>query len=115
MHKYIFIHVAQAGVQIGNACWGLCCLEHGIQPDGQILSDKTIEEGDYFFNIFSEMGAGKHVPRAAFVDLEPTVIDDVYTGTYHQLFYPERLTTGKEVVSPRHYTIGREIIGPVLD
>uniref|UniRef100_A0A8C0U4F5 Tubulin/FtsZ GTPase domain-containing protein n=1 Tax=Cyanistes caeruleus TaxID=156563 RepID=A0A8C0U4F5_CYACU len=30
------------GVQIGNACWELYCLEHGIQPDGQMPSDKTI-------------------------------------------------------------------------
>ena len=33
----ISIHVGQAGVQIGNACWELYCLEHGIQPDGQVI------------------------------------------------------------------------------
>jgi tubulin alpha len=38
-------------------------------------SDKTIGGGDDSFNtFFSETGAGKHVPRAVFVDLEPTVI-----------------------------------------
>ncbi|KAK7479302.1 hypothetical protein BaRGS_00029472 [Batillaria attramentaria] len=73
----ISIHVGQAGVQIGNACWELYCLEHGIQPDGQMPSDKTIGGGDDSFNtFFSETGAGKHVPRAVFVDLEPTVVDD---------------------------------------
>lgn len=71
----ISIHVGQAGVQIGNACWELYCLEHGIQPDGQMPSDKTIGGGDDSFNtFFSETGAGKHVPRAVFVDLEPTVV-----------------------------------------
>ena len=71
----ISIHVGQAGVQIGNACWELYCLEHGIQPDGQMPSDKTRGGGDDSFNtFFSETGAGKHVPRAVFVDLEPTVI-----------------------------------------
>ena len=50
-------------------------MEHGIQPDGQMPSDKTIGGGDDSFNtFFSETGAGKHVPRAVFVDLEPTVI-----------------------------------------
>jgi len=50
-------------------------LEHGIQPDGQMPSDKTIGGGDDSFNtFFSETGAGKHVPRAVFVDLEPTVV-----------------------------------------
>ena len=40
----------QGGVQIGNACWELFCLEHGIQPDGQMPSDKTIGGGDDAFN-----------------------------------------------------------------
>ena len=67
--------IGQAGVQIGNACWELYCLEHGIQPDGQMPSDKTIGGGDDSFNtFFSETGAGKHVPRAVFIDLEPTVV-----------------------------------------
>ena len=57
-------------------------------------SDKTIGGGDDSFNtFFSETGAGKHVPRAVFVDLEPTVVDEVRTGTYRQLFHPEQLIT----------------------
>uniref|UniRef100_A0A673ATD2 Tubulin alpha chain-like n=1 Tax=Sphaeramia orbicularis TaxID=375764 RepID=A0A673ATD2_9TELE len=116
----ISVHVGQAGVQIGNACWELYCLEHGIQPDGQMPSDKTIGGGDDSFNtFFSETGAGKHVPRAVFVDLEPTVIDEVRTGTYRQLFHPEQLITGKEDAANNyargHYTIGKEIIDLVLD
>lgn len=64
---------------MGNACWELYCLEHGIQPDGQMPSDKTIGGGDDSFNtFFSETGAGKHVPRAVFVDL----------GSY-QIFNPK--------------------------
>lgn len=77
--------MGQAGVQIGNACWELYCLEHGIQPDGQMPSDKTIGGGDDSFNtFFSETGAGKHVPRAVFVDLEPTVVGR-YSGKLGQL------------------------------
>ena len=48
----ISVHVGQAGCQIGNACWELYCLEHGIQPDGQMPSDKTIGGGDDSFNTF---------------------------------------------------------------
>uniref|UniRef100_A0A8C3AJ38 Tubulin/FtsZ 2-layer sandwich domain-containing protein n=1 Tax=Cyclopterus lumpus TaxID=8103 RepID=A0A8C3AJ38_CYCLU len=106
----ISVHVGQAGVQIGNSCWELYCLEHGIQPDGQMPTDKTIRGGDSSANtFFSETGAGKHVPRAVFVDLEPTVIDEVRTGTYRQLFHPEQLITGKEDAANNyargHYTI----------
>lgn len=71
----ISVHIGQAGVQIGNACWELYCLEHGIQPDGQMPSDKTLGGGDDSFNtFFNETGAGKHVPRAVMVDLEPSVV-----------------------------------------
>ncbi|KAJ8253001.1 hypothetical protein GJAV_G00208050, partial [Gymnothorax javanicus] len=120
MRECISIHVGQAGTQMGNACWELYCLEHGIQPDGQMPSDKTIGGGDDSFNtFFSETGAGKHVPRAVFVDLEPTVIDEVRTGTYRQLFHPEQLITGKEDAANNyargHYTIGKELIDLVLD
>lgn len=80
-----------------------------LQPDGQMPSDKTIGGGDDAFNtFFSETGAGKHVPRAVFVDLEPTVIDEVRTGTYRQLFHPEQLISGKEDAANNfargHYT-----------
>ena len=71
----ISIHVGQAGVQIGNACWELYCLEHNIQPSGCMDNEQTTGNVDDSFNtFFSETGAGKHVPRAVFVDLEPTVV-----------------------------------------
>ena len=63
---------------------------------------------DAFNTFFSETSAGKHVPRAIFVDLEPTVIDEVRTGTYRQLFHPEQLISGKEDAANNfargHYT-----------
>eukprot|EP00882_Tetradesmus_deserticola_P011513 GHRQ01012180.1.p1 GENE.GHRQ01012180.1~~GHRQ01012180.1.p1 ORF type:complete len:582 (+),score=182.08 GHRQ01012180.1:177-1748(+) len=120
MREVISIHIGQAGIQVGNACWELYCLEHGIQPDGQMPSDKTIGGGDDAFNtFFSETGAGKHVPRCIFLDLEPTVVDEVRTGTYRQLFHPEQLISGKEDAANNfargHYTIGKEIVDLALD
>merc|ERR1712020_798984 len=112
-------HIGQAGCQIGNACWELYCLEHGIQPDGQMPSDKLMGGDDSFTTFFAETGAGKHVPCAVFIDLEPTVIDEVRTGTYRQLFHPEQLITGKEDAANNyargHYTIGKEQIEVTLD
>ncbi|XP_054442283.1 tubulin alpha-1A chain-like [Pteronotus mesoamericanus] len=115
MRECISIHVGQAGAQIGNACWELYCLEHGIQPEGQMPSDKTIVRGDDSFNtFFSETGTGKHVPRAVFVDLEPTVIDEVRIDTYLQLFHPEQLITGKEDAA-NNYDRGLYTIGKIID
>ncbi|KAJ7556994.1 hypothetical protein O6H91_05G107600 [Diphasiastrum complanatum] len=120
MREIISIHIGQAGIQVGNACWELYCLEHGIQPDGRMPSDTTVGyAGDAFNTFFSETGAGKHVPRAVFVDLEPTVIDEVRSGAYRQLFHPEQLISGKEDAANNfargHYTVGKEIVDLCLD
>lgn len=76
--------MGQAGVQMGNACWELYCLEHGLQPDGTMAdttpelnghSDTRITPDESSFNtFFSQSRSGKHVPRAIYVDLEPTVV-----------------------------------------
>ncbi|NWZ84254.1 TBA1C protein, partial [Poecile atricapillus] len=122
----ISIHIGQAGVQMGNACWELYCLEHGIQADGTIPGSKQVKSMDpnseqvdsSFETFFCETASGKHVPRAVFIDLEPTVIDEIRTGTYHGLFHPEQLISGKEDAANNyargHYTIGKEIIDTVL-
>lgn len=75
------IHVGQAGVQIGNACWELYCLEHNIKPDG-LIQDVQSGIDDSFSTFFSETGSGKFVPRAVFVDLEPTVIGKLFLAKY---------------------------------
>ncbi|KAJ1650688.1 alpha-tubulin [Dispira simplex] len=117
MRECISVHVGQAGVQIGNACWELYCLEHGIQPDGMMPGSQ--HDDDAYSTFFSETSAGKHVPRTVFVDLEPSVVDEVRTGTYRQLFHPEQLITGKEDAANNyargHYTVGKEIVDSVLD
>ena len=83
-------------------------------------SDKTIGGGDDAFNtFFSETGAGKHVPRAVFMDLEPTVVDEIRSRAYRQLFHPAQMIIGKEDstinYSREQYTIGKVIVALVLD
>ena len=77
MREVISIHVGQAGVQMGNACWELYCLEHGLGPDGMMPVNDSLYD-DSFNTFFNETGSGKHVPRAVFADLEPTVIGMVF-------------------------------------
>merc|ERR1712130_602943 len=43
MRECISVHIGQAGCQIGNSCWELYCLEHGIQPDGHMPSTGMLE------------------------------------------------------------------------
>jgi tubulin alpha len=129
MREVLSIHVGQAGVQIGNACWELYCLEHGFNEEGMKVSDVSTEETDTSAKrrddnsssgtFFTETDSGKHVPRAIFVDLEPTVVDEVRNGKYRRLFHPEQLISGKEDAANNyargHYTIGRELVDLVLE
>jgi len=117
MREIISIHIGQAGVQTGNACWELYCLEHGIQPDGKIKEGSPEENS--FSTFFSETKSGQHVPRAIMVDLEPTVIDEIRNGPYRKLFHPEQLINGKEDAANNyargHYTVGKEMVDVTLD
>ena len=81
--------------------------------------EESTQVDDSFNTFFAETGSGKHVPRAIFVDLEPSVVDEVRTGTYRQLFHPDQMVTGKEDAANNyargHYTIGKEIADLVMD
>jgi tubulin alpha len=51
MRECISIHVGQAGCQIGNACWELYCLEHGLEPNGtkQAVDPNNQESRKFLF------------------------------------------------------------------
>ena len=60
--------------------------------DDSHIQNRGIESASTFF---SETGSGQFVPRCVFVDLEPTVIDEIKTGKWKNLFHPDYLITGK--------------------
>ena len=63
--------MATSGLTIDNVSFTYSC----IQPDGLMNNEKSSGGGNYSFNtFFSETEDGQYVPRAAFVDLEPTVV-----------------------------------------
>ena len=98
--------------------------EHGLTPRASQGTDnasepRTFRDDDSFRTFFNETGGGHFVPRAIFVDLEPTVVDEVRTGPYKKLYHPEQLITGKEDAANNYargyYTIGKEMVDGVLD
>ncbi|GMM36606.1 alpha-tubulin [Saccharomycopsis crataegensis] len=121
MREVISLNVGQAGCQIGNACWELYSLEHGISPDGYLAEGLKNPKGSEtgFSTFFSETGSGKYVPRTLYVDLEPNVIDQIKTGEYKDFFHPDQLISGKEDAANNfargHFTVGRELLEPILD
>jgi tubulin alpha len=85
-----------------------------------MISDDSLGQADDSFNtFFSETQSGKHVPRAVYVDLEPSVCDEVRSGPYKELYHPEQIINGKEDAANNyargHYTTGKEIVDLVLD
>jgi tubulin alpha len=110
--EIISIHIGQAGVQIGNACWELYCLEHGIMADGSMDPGKQTEEKG-FSTFFSESSNGTYVPRALMIDLEPATINQVRSN-YGKLYHPDGLISGKEDAANNyargHYTEGKELL-----
>ncbi|RPB24766.1 tubulin alpha chain [Terfezia boudieri ATCC MYA-4762] len=116
--EVLHVHVGQAGVQLGTSAWELYLLEHGLKPDGRPDGELNQDAGS-FDTFFTETGNGKYVPRALFVDLDPSPIDEIRTGGFRQLFHPELLIGGKEDAANNyargHYTVGKELVESVID
>lgn len=119
MRECISVFIGQAGVQIGNSCWELYCLEHGLEKDGTLEYFYKSDTTGSIKTFYSEADSGKYVPRAIFIDLEPTVIDEVRKGAYRQLYHPDQLISGREDAAncfARGYlSVGRELIDCVED
>ena len=64
--------------------------EHGIQADGSYkgTSDLQLERVNVYYN---EAAAGKYVPRAVLIDLEPGTMDSIRAGPLGSLFRPDNL------------------------
>ena len=122
MREVISIHVGQAGVQIGNACWELLCLEHGVSPAGVKEAD-TDRKGDSVndHSIFTEtMDGRKYVPKSLIVDLDDSVTNELITHSkYRTLHNRSNIITGKEgaadLYTSAHYEKGRSIIEQAVD
>ncbi|CAD8095980.1 unnamed protein product [Paramecium primaurelia] len=120
MKEIISIHIGQAGIQLGNSCWELYGIEHGIQLDGQMTLDKTLGfNNDAFNTFFSEIGNSKHVPRSIFIDLDRNCIDELKRGQFRDLFQPEQMISGKDdaggIYARGYYGVGKDLIDQSMD
>ena len=62
-------------IEVCGFYYGIFSPWTGIEPSGLIgHSDFTRRSDDSYNTFFSETGHGKHVPRALYIDLEPSVI-----------------------------------------
>ena len=110
MAEYIFVHVGQAGIQIGQSLWEQFYLEHSNQ-DGAI-GDISTEIGNPH-SLFYEEKENSFVPRAIFADLEPDVMDTIFHTDIGKFFDNKSFIYGKDGGSNNYnqarYISGREI------
>eukprot|EP01089_Gocevia_fonbrunei_P009372 TRINITY_DN21656_c0_g1_i1.p1 TRINITY_DN21656_c0_g1~~TRINITY_DN21656_c0_g1_i1.p1 ORF type:complete len:461 (-),score=109.42 TRINITY_DN21656_c0_g1_i1:72-1454(-) len=126
MREIVHVQAGQCGNQIGAKFWETICAEHGILPNGEYdknpetniyVSDSQLDKINVYFNETSS--AGKYVPRAVLVDLEPGVVDAVRSGPYGGLFRPDNMICGAAGAGNNwakgYYTEGAEMIEEILD
>ena len=118
MREIICLNIGQAGCQIAHSNYELLTLEHSINPDGfknEPFLDLKNEDSPFFYKTDME----RYVPRSIFVDLEPTVIDEIRNSPYGQLHHPNNLISYKEDAANNFargkYRVGREILEETYD
>ncbi|KAG5573549.1 hypothetical protein H5410_063315 [Solanum commersonii] len=106
MREILHIQGGQCGNQIGSKFWEVICDEHGIDPTGR-------------YNAGNTATAGRFVPRAVLMDLEPGTMDSIRSGPSGQIFRPDNFVFGQSGAGNNwakgHYTEGAELIDSVLD
>ncbi|KAG2198056.1 hypothetical protein INT46_003840 [Mucor plumbeus] len=104
--------------QIGQKFWESISQEHGIDSTGAYAGDNDLqlERINVYYN---EGSAGKYVPRAVLVDLEPATMDAIRGSTYGQLYRPDNFIFGQSGAgnswAKGYYTEGAELVDSVLD
>ncbi|KAL7411744.1 tubulin beta chain [Mrakia frigida] len=118
MREIVHIQTGQCGNQIGAKFWEVISEEHGLDGNGVYkgTSDLQLERISVYYN---EATAGKYVPRAVLVDLEPGTMDSIRGGPLGSLFRPDNFIHGQSGAGNNwakgHYTEGAELVDSVLD
>ncbi len=102
--EIITLQVGQCGNQIGGEFWKQLCLEHGIEPTGQLRKAPVVnpsvgttsiidDRKDVFFY---QSDDDHYIPRSLLIDLEPRVVNKLKNGKYKDLFNPENFFVAQD-------------------
>ncbi|CAF0852542.1 unnamed protein product [Didymodactylos carnosus] len=100
LREILHLHVGSAGIEIGNQCWELYCLEHNLDVDGRIAAEQSQDVPPKCF--FLEWNADtrkKYRPQALFVDVDSSAIDNVKTSKYRNLYTDSQFFTSTDSCS----------------
>ncbi len=119
VNNNIIISVGQAGVQIGDMFWKTLCAEHGIDPADGRCEGRAEPKGNWN-GFFSQLGEGEdssYIPRAIFVDLEPSVIDavkDSSPGLYNPANYISSVEGSSSNFAVANQGKGSELLDEIM-
>eukprot|EP01084_Bolivina_argentea_P134912 237824_1 len=115
--EIITINIGGAGLNIGQCTLEQYCVEQGISPNG-IKESKTSHD-DATSITFRQSINGKYTARSIFADLSPYTINMIQNfNKYSNIISNDYLVIGKQQAihySKGNYTIGKELIDPLLD
>ena len=94
MREIINIAIGQCGLQVAQAFWTIVLKEHGLEMNGTPSQGSMNEENKYQGVFFDQISDSKFVPRAILVDLEPNVIDQIFSGKMKDLFDSKNVVKG---------------------
>ena len=112
--EIIFIHVGQAGIDLGDSIWELFSIEHGI------YNGESNENKQPFANkIFTEAKNGIFYANSIFIDSDSSNIDRIEAGPHKYLFESDSFVSGNEDASKNYakgyYTIGTNMINTSMN
>lgn len=114
MAEIIYLHVGQAGVQIGHKLWKQFACESYLDPSGCPISSPDQMDDYKPVVCFNEASSGTYSPRASFIDSEPTVVDEqVGSGQWKKFYQQEYFVTGLEGAA-NNYARGKFHAGKAL-
>jgi len=126
--EIVSVAVGQAGCQLMHNVWEQYNGEHKVTagepweatvPEDDKSTDAAGEILKKAKTFYSQSNSGSMIPRNIFVDLEPSVIQQIKKGKLKKQFTDEFYIEGKEDAANNfargHYTVGKEQMEVVTD
>jgi len=133
VREIVSISVGQAGSQLGHVVWQQYNAEHNVKPqeawEPQVITKYA--EGTKEYNqaldstqtkaqtFYEQTESGLMIPRNVFVDLETSVLQQIKKSAIGKQFDSDNFVFGLEDAANNfargHYTVGKELMDPLLD
>jgi tubulin beta len=113
----IGLQIGSCGNKVGTKFWEEISQEHGISARGE-----RQEKSDVYFEkigVYYNETANRYTPRNILVDLDPTLLDSIYSSEYGQHFNPQNFVSGHGGTAGNwgvgHYRYEEEVLASAME